>query len=109
MLTRVIIECVYVQWHAVRELRRGEVYTQGSVYQLSKLTGWVGSRVLYIGCVCFHLLMLLQLCCRVGLLIFLRDFHYSDNLFSDLVEPSRANGWRTGAIIRYAHFSVQYF
>ncbi|KAJ8571384.1 hypothetical protein ON010_g5452 [Phytophthora cinnamomi] len=61
-----------VQWHAVRELRRGEVYTQGSVYQLSKLTGWVGSRVLYIG----------------------------DNLFSDLVEPSRANGWRTGAIIR---------
>ncbi|KAG6942723.1 hypothetical protein JG688_00017956, partial [Phytophthora aleatoria] len=61
-----------VQWHAVRALHRGEVYTQGSVYQLSKLTGWVGSRVLYIG----------------------------DNLFSDLVEPSRANGWRTGAIIR---------
>lgn len=61
-----------VQWHAVRALHRGEVYTQGSVYQLSKLTGWVGNRVLYIG----------------------------DNLFSDLVEPSRANGWRTGAIIR---------
>ncbi|KAI9992389.1 hypothetical protein PInf_017791 [Phytophthora infestans] len=61
-----------VQWQAVRALHRGEVYTQGSVYQLSKLTGWVGSRVLYIG----------------------------DNLFSDLVEPSRANGWRTGAIIR---------
>ncbi|RLN51787.1 hypothetical protein BBJ29_006979 [Phytophthora kernoviae] len=59
-----------VQWHAVRALDRGEVYTQGSVYQLSKLTGWVGNRVLYIG------------------------------LFSDLVEPSRANGWRTGAIIR---------
>ncbi|POM80716.1 5'-nucleotidase domain containing hypothetical protein [Phytophthora palmivora] len=61
-----------VQWHAVRSLHRGEVYTQGSVYQLSKLTGWVGNRVLYIG----------------------------DNLFADLVEPSRANGWRTGAIIR---------
>uniref|UniRef100_H3HDU7 5'-nucleotidase domain-containing protein n=1 Tax=Phytophthora ramorum TaxID=164328 RepID=H3HDU7_PHYRM len=61
-----------VQWHAVRALERGDVYTQGSLYHLSKLTGWVGSRVLYIG----------------------------DNLFSDLVEPSRANGWRTGAIIR---------
>ncbi|CAI5720658.1 unnamed protein product [Peronospora destructor] len=61
-----------VQWHAVREMHRGEVYTQGSLYQLIKLTGWVGNRVLYIG----------------------------DNLFSDLVEPSRANGWRTGVIIR---------
>ncbi|KAG7383495.1 5'-nucleotidase domain-containing protein 3 [Phytophthora boehmeriae] len=61
-----------VQWHAVRALDRGQVYTQGSVYQLAKLTGWVGNRVLYIG----------------------------DSIFSDLVEPSRANGWRTGAIIR---------
>ncbi|RLN67859.1 hypothetical protein BBJ28_00024232, partial [Nothophytophthora sp. Chile5] len=38
-----------VQWHAVRELRQGEVYTQGSLYQLAKLTGWGGNRVLYIG------------------------------------------------------------
>ncbi|DBA05282.1 TPA: hypothetical protein N0F65_007444 [Lagenidium giganteum] len=59
-----------VQWQAVRDLKSGQVYTQGSLNQLSKLTGWGGNRVLYIG------------------------------LFSDLVEPSRTNGWRTGAIIR---------
>ncbi|TMW65622.1 hypothetical protein Poli38472_008264 [Pythium oligandrum] len=61
-----------VQWQAVRELKQNHVYTQGSLHQLTRLTGWGGNRVLYIG----------------------------DSLFSDLVEPSRINGWRTGAIIR---------
>ncbi|GLD92178.1 hypothetical protein PINS_up000711 [Pythium insidiosum] len=61
-----------VQWQAVRELKPNHVYTQGSLLQLTRLTGWGGNRVLYIG----------------------------DSLFSDLVEPSRINGWRTGAIIR---------
>ena len=49
------------------------MYTQGSLNELIALTGWKGSSVLYIG----------------------------DSLFSDLVEPSRISGWRTGAIIRY--------
>ncbi|CCI49680.1 unnamed protein product [Albugo candida] len=61
-----------VQWQAVRYLQQGQIYTQGSVRQLMNMTEWVGNRVLYIG----------------------------DSLFSDLVEPSRINGWRTGAIIR---------
>jgi len=37
------------QWQAVRELQQSKVYTQGSIYQLTKLTGWGGNRVLYIG------------------------------------------------------------
>ncbi|KAF1316236.1 5'-nucleotidase domain-containing protein, partial [Globisporangium splendens] len=61
-----------VQWQAVRELQPNKVYTQGSLHHLNRLTGWGRNRVLYIG----------------------------DSLFSDLVEPSRINGWRTGAIIR---------
>ncbi|KAJ0402996.1 hypothetical protein ATCC90586_000524 [Pythium insidiosum] len=38
-----------VQWQAVRELKPNHVYTQGSLQQLTRLTGWGGNRVLYIG------------------------------------------------------------
>ncbi|EQC26819.1 hypothetical protein, variant [Saprolegnia diclina VS20] len=61
-----------VQWQAVTRLEPNCVYTQGSLRQLIMLKGWGGRRVLYIG----------------------------DSLFSDLVEPNRILGWRTGAIIR---------
>jgi len=61
-----------VSWQKVEALEKGQVYSQGSLENLLKLKGWKGTQVLYIG----------------------------DSLFSDLVEPRRIMGWRTGAIIR---------
>lgn len=61
-----------VKWQPVNELKKEHVYSQGSLDQLLQIKNWKGSQVLYIG----------------------------DSLFSDLVEPHRIHGWRTGAIIR---------
>ena len=53
-------------------LRNGVVCEGGSVSELSRLAGWSGRRVLYLG----------------------------DHLFVDLVEPRRGDvNWLTGAVI----------
>ncbi|KAI8098731.1 HAD-superfamily hydrolase [Halteromyces radiatus] len=58
-------------WDAVQRFEPGEVYQGGNLNDFSKLTGWSGQRVLYFG----------------------------DHVYSDLVDPTVQQGWRTGAII----------
>jgi len=75
-----------VKFKPIEELEPDEVYCQGSVSELMRLTGWGygekssadsdagydGSRIIYMG----------------------------DSIFADLVEARRQYGWTTGAIIR---------
>ncbi|ORZ13673.1 5' nucleotidase family-domain-containing protein [Absidia repens] len=58
-------------WDAVTKFEPGEVYQGGNLSDFSRLTGWSGQRVLYFG----------------------------DHVYSDLVDPTMQQGWRTGAII----------
>ncbi|ORY01247.1 HAD-superfamily hydrolase [Basidiobolus meristosporus CBS 931.73] len=58
-------------WDYVNSFNPGEVYQGGNIKQFSKLTGWTGGSVMYIG----------------------------DNIYSDLIDPASQQGWRTGAII----------
>ena len=60
-----------VTWEPVDELRAGEVYVDGSLPELARLTGWSGPSVLYFG----------------------------DSLWADLVEARRHHGWTTGAVL----------
>ena len=64
----------FVKWSqaSADELAKGRVLLGGSIGELTRLTGWRGSRVLYVG----------------------------DHLHTDLLEPRRKQGWTTGAIIR---------
>lgn len=57
-----------IRWTQVRNLVKGKIYTHGSLQALSDMTGWKGPRVLYMG----------------------------DNLWADLVDARRLQGWRTG-------------
>ncbi|XP_075930609.1 5'-nucleotidase domain-containing protein 2-like isoform X6 [Petromyzon marinus] len=38
-----------LQWDRITALHKGEVYKQGNLYEFMRLTGWVGSHVLYFG------------------------------------------------------------
>ncbi|XP_055348453.1 5'-nucleotidase domain-containing protein 3-like [Paramacrobiotus metropolitanus] len=58
-------------WDKVTELQKGQVYIEGNLSSFLKLTGWVGSQVLYFG----------------------------DHVYSDLADVTLKHGWRTGAII----------
>nr|XP_032828359.1 5'-nucleotidase domain-containing protein 2-like isoform X4 [Petromyzon marinus] len=60
-----------LQWDRITALHKGEVYKQGNLYEFMRLTGWVGSHVLYFG----------------------------DHIYSDLADLTLRHGWRTGAII----------
>eukprot|EP01103_Thecamoeba_quadrilineata_P012740 TRINITY_DN3361_c0_g1_i2.p1 TRINITY_DN3361_c0_g1~~TRINITY_DN3361_c0_g1_i2.p1 ORF type:complete len:271 (+),score=44.23 TRINITY_DN3361_c0_g1_i2:776-1588(+) len=58
-------------WEPISKLQPGCVYVQGSISELTRLTDWKGSRVIYFG----------------------------DHLDADIVEPTRTQGWRTGMIL----------
>ena len=58
-------------WTRVSKLEKGEIYMEGTVFELLKMTGWHGSQVIYFG----------------------------DQIFSDLADITLNFGWRTGAII----------
>ncbi|KAL5259600.1 hypothetical protein ACHWQZ_G009896 [Mnemiopsis leidyi] len=56
----------------VKEFKKGEVYCEGNVRDLHRLTGWDPCNILYFG----------------------------DQMYADLAEPVLNQGWHTGAIIR---------
>ncbi|KAI8145840.1 HAD-superfamily hydrolase [Fennellomyces sp. T-0311] len=58
-------------WDSVNKFEKGEVYQGGNLIDFTRLTGWSGQKVLYFG----------------------------DHIFSDLIDPTVEQGWRTGAII----------
>eukprot|EP00904_Undaria_pinnatifida_P001496 jgi/Undpi1/11347/HiC_scaffold_30.g13644.m1 len=60
-----------IKWSEVTQLKKGGVFTHGSIAELKRLKGWVGPSVLYFG----------------------------DSLWADLVEARKLHGWTTGAII----------
>ncbi|XP_002738625.1 5'-nucleotidase domain-containing protein 3-like [Saccoglossus kowalevskii] len=59
------------QWTKVDKFEKGQIYLEGNLELFHKMTGWVGSSVMYFG----------------------------DHVYSDLADPSLRSGWRTGAII----------
>lgn len=67
-----------IRWTEVTTLEKGKVYSHGSLEGLTKLTGWQGPRVLYIG----------------------------DQIWADLVGGRRNQGWRTGAVIRELEYEL---
>lgn len=66
-------------WQRVADLERGQVYMEGTVFELLKMTGWHGSHVIYFG----------------------------DQIFSDLADITLNYGWRTGAIIDELEKEIQ--
>eukprot|EP01103_Thecamoeba_quadrilineata_P015050 TRINITY_DN4636_c0_g1_i2.p1 TRINITY_DN4636_c0_g1~~TRINITY_DN4636_c0_g1_i2.p1 ORF type:complete len:335 (-),score=54.47 TRINITY_DN4636_c0_g1_i2:92-1096(-) len=66
-------------WSPISELKPGKVYAQGSIDELTRLTQWKGSRVIYFG----------------------------DHLDADIVEPTRIHGWRTGMILNEVEKEVE--
>lgn len=58
-------------WDRVSTFETGHVYLQGNFHDFRHMTGWFGSKVLYLG----------------------------DHVYSDLADPSLKHGWRTAAII----------
>ncbi|XP_014673555.1 PREDICTED: 5'-nucleotidase domain-containing protein 3-like [Priapulus caudatus] len=58
-------------WNFVTKLEKGNIYSEGNIDHFKRMTGWVGSKVLYFG----------------------------DHVYSDLADPAIRHGWRTGAII----------
>lgn len=67
----VLQEGVELDMSSVSGFKRGEVYQGGNLRDFSSFTGWWGQKVLYIG----------------------------DHIYSDLVDPTVQQGWRTGAIV----------
>lgn len=67
----VLQEGVELDMGAVSTFKKGEIYQGGNLKDFSRLTGWWGQKVIYIG----------------------------DHIYSDLVDPTVQQGWRTGAII----------
>jgi len=55
----------------VKELLKGEIYSEGNVGELHRLTGWEPHKILYFG----------------------------DQMLADLAEPVMNQGWHTGAIV----------
>eukprot|EP00026_Physarum_polycephalum_P003254 Phypoly_transcript_03264.p2 GENE.Phypoly_transcript_03264~~Phypoly_transcript_03264.p2 ORF type:complete len:242 (+),score=24.47 Phypoly_transcript_03264:1745-2470(+) len=66
-------------WHKINKFERGAVYVGGSLSEFMAISQWKGNRVLYFG----------------------------DHLFSDLMEPSIREGWRTGVIIKELEKEVE--
>ena len=64
----------FVKWNPATdaEMKKKRVLVGGSVTQLTRLAGWEEERILYFG----------------------------DSLVADILEPRRAMGWATGAIVR---------
>ncbi|XP_069760375.1 5'-nucleotidase domain-containing protein 3 isoform X2 [Narcine bancroftii] len=60
-----------LHWDKISKLEKGQIYKQGNLYEFLKLTGWIGSKVLYFG----------------------------DHIYSDLADLTLKHGWRTGAIV----------
>ncbi|XP_072124267.1 5'-nucleotidase domain-containing protein 3 isoform X2 [Mobula birostris] len=60
-----------LHWDKITKLEKGKIYKQGNLYEFLKLTGWIGSKVLYFG----------------------------DHIYSDLADLTLKHGWRTGAIV----------
>ncbi|XP_076821628.1 5'-nucleotidase domain-containing protein 3-like [Clavelina lepadiformis] len=60
-----------ISWDRVHEFKKGEVYCEGCIEELMKLSGWAGNEVLYFG----------------------------DQIYADLSDLTYAYGWRTGAVI----------
>lgn len=58
-------------WNKVESFSKGQFYQEGNFYDLARMTGWVGSSVLYFG----------------------------DHVYTDLADATLKHGWRTGAII----------
>eukprot|EP01137_Pigoraptor_chileana_P011120 Opistho-2@61508 len=58
-------------WDMVTGFESGSVYMEGNLADFTRITGWKGAQTLYCG----------------------------DHVYSDLVDPSLKQGWRTGAII----------
>eukprot|EP00698_Gefionella_okellyi_P012075 TRINITY_DN3224_c0_g1_i1.p1 TRINITY_DN3224_c0_g1~~TRINITY_DN3224_c0_g1_i1.p1 ORF type:complete len:413 (-),score=68.06 TRINITY_DN3224_c0_g1_i1:28-1266(-) len=61
-----------IDFSRVTNFQDNGVYVHGSLDELHRITGWEGRKVLYWG----------------------------DQLYTDLVQPGKWRGWRTGAIIR---------
>lgn len=61
-----------IDFNRVTAFEPNSVYVHGSLDELHRITGWEGRKVLYWG----------------------------DQLYTDLVQPGKMRGWRTGAIIR---------
>jgi len=59
------------KWTPISELKHGEIYCQGSLKELTRLTNWKGHKVIYFG----------------------------DHLNVDLSEHAKNHGWRTGMVI----------
>lgn len=66
-------------WTHVTKLKQGSVYCEGNINDFSRITGWHGGSVLYIG----------------------------DHVYSDLLDPSRRQGWRTAAIIQELQHEIK--
>ena len=60
-----------LKWKRVQTLEPGTIYAGGTIFELQRLTGWTGERVLYFG----------------------------DHVYADLADLSLNHGWRTGAVI----------
>jgi len=61
-----------LDWNRIDRFEPGKVYVGGSLNEFMRVSKWKGNKVLYFG----------------------------DHLFSDLMEPSIREGWRTGVIIK---------
>ncbi|KAI9274461.1 5' nucleotidase family-domain-containing protein [Phascolomyces articulosus] len=66
-------------WDPVNKFEEGEIYQGGNLRDFTQITGWSGQKVLYIG----------------------------DHIFSDLIDPTVEQGWRTGAIIRELEAEIE--
>ena len=69
---RLDVEFSQPTWHHVNTFRPGNIYLEGNHRDFTRMTGWSGSSVLYIG----------------------------DHIYSDLADPSLKHGWRTAGIIK---------
>ncbi|XP_023932660.1 5'-nucleotidase domain-containing protein 3 [Lingula anatina] len=58
-------------WGRVTSFEKGQIYQEGNMDDLQKITGWHGAKMLYFG----------------------------DHVYTDLADATLSMGWRTGAII----------
>ena len=61
-----------LKWKRVEKLEPNTIYSGGTIFELERLTGWDGERVLYFG----------------------------DHVYTDLADLSMNHLWRTGAVIQ---------
>ena len=68
-----------VSWDRISSFEKNEVYYEGCMNELMKLSQWNGTEVLYFG----------------------------DQIYADLSDLSYAHGWRTGAIIPELEYEIE--